>query len=328
MRISVIVPVFNGIQTLSGCLQALLGQSRPPDEIIVVDDGSTDHTAALAATFPVTVLRQANAGPAAARNYGAAMATGEILLFTDADCAPAADWVARLAAPFVDPTISGAKGAYRSRQQALVARFVQQEYLDRYDRMAGRPGIDFVDTYAAAYRRDVFLAAGGFDTTFPTASVEDQELSFRLAAQGHRLVYVPEAMVAHRHDRTAAEYARRKYWIGYWKALVTRRFPAKLAADSHTPQVLKLQLALALLGGTCLLAGGLGLIRRKRALSGGAGLWGLLLLSGFPFYQKIARRDARVLLVAPWLVFVRAWALASGFLVGNLTFFLRRDEVS
>jgi glycosyltransferase involved in cell wall biosynthesis len=314
--ISVIIPVRNGSRTLPACLQALQQQTRSPDEIIVVDDGSTDNTAAVAAQQQVTVISQAQAGPASARNYGAQMAQGDLLLFTDADCVPAADWVERLVGPFADPTVAGAKGEYRTRQRALVARFVQQEYQDRYDRMSTQVQIDFVDTYSAAYRRRIFLEAGGFDPTFPTASVEDQEFSFRLAARGDRLVYVPGAIVYHRHDRSLAEYATRKYWIGYWKALVTRRYPAKLARDSHTPQSLKLQLGLAMGGGLLLFGGAVS--GNKRLKAGGWLMWGTLLMSAVNLYQQIWRRDAPVLTIAPLLVFLRALALGCGFLLGNL----------
>jgi cellulose synthase/poly-beta-1,6-N-acetylglucosamine synthase-like glycosyltransferase len=225
-----------------------------------------------------------------------------------------------MAAPFADPTVVGAKGEYRTRQRELVARFVQQEYQDRYDRMARQGQIDFVDTYAAAYRRCVFLAAGGFDPVFPTASVEDQELSFRLAGQGHRLVFVPGALVYHQHDRTLGEYLRRKYWIGYWKALVMRRYPTKLARDSHTPQILKVQMGLAAVGALLLLGGQVRTLRSSALLLAGGLAWGGLLLSGGPFYLKIWRRDAPVLRVASWLIFARAWALGWGFLTGSLRF--------
>lgn len=323
--ISVIIPVYNGRHSLPACLYALQCQTRPPDEIIVIDDGSTDDTAAVAAEFDVIVLSQANAGPAAARNYGARVATGELLLFTDADCVPAADWIERMVAPFADPLVVGAKGEYRSHQRGLVARFVQQEYQDRYDRMVRQAQIDFVDTYSAAYRRQIFLKMGGFDTTFPTASVEDQEFSFRLAEQGYCLVYVPGAIVYHQHDRTLAEYVQRKYWIGYWKALVTRRYPAKLARDSHTPQSLKVQMGLAVLGAGLLVGGRI--IRRRPATKSGGLAWIILILSGLPFYMKLLRRDAGVLVVAPTLIFARAWALSWGFLRGNLKFLIvKRNE--
>jgi GT2 family glycosyltransferase len=314
--ISVIVPVYNGGQTLAACLRALQNQTHPPSEVIVVDDGSTDDSAVIAAQFGVTVLSQTKAGPAAARNLGAQVASGDILLFTDADCSPASNWVERMLEPFADPEVVGAKGEYRTCQSELVARFVQQEYQDRYDRMAGQSSVDFVDTYSAAYRRDVFRGTGGFDTTFPTASVEDQELSFRLAEQGYHLVYVPGAIVYHRHDRSLGEYARRKYRIGLWKALVMRRYPSKLMRDSHTPQMLKVQMGLAMLGLALLLGGSI--TGSVYALVGGGLAWCLLLLSGVMFYAKILHRDPLVLTVAPALLFVRAWTLGWGFLLGNL----------
>jgi glycosyltransferase involved in cell wall biosynthesis len=324
--ISVIIPAYNAAQTLPACLKALSAQTMPADqfEIIVVDDGSTDNTAGIARQAGVRVVSQPNAGAAAARNLGAHFARGDLLLFTDADCLPTPDWVAQMSAPFAaDPTLAGAKGVYRTRQPELTARFVQMEYQDKYDRMLGTERIDFVDTYSAAYRRDLFLQMGGFDTTFPGASVEDQEFSFRLAGAGYRLIFIPEAKVWHTHDRTLAEYARRKFFIGYWKSLVVQKHPTKLIRDSHTPQVLKLQMGLAAMGAGFL---GLGLLRRLRPLAAGGLLaWLALCLSGWPFYRKIIARDPGVLLIAPWLIFIRAWALALGFLLGHFRLRLVRQ---
>jgi cellulose synthase/poly-beta-1,6-N-acetylglucosamine synthase-like glycosyltransferase len=314
--ISVIVPAFNARETLGPCLRALHAQTHPADEIIVVDDGSTDGTAELARRYDVHVIRQANAGPAAARNAGARTASGDLLLFTDADCVPCPDWIARMVNPFADDSVAGAKGVYRSTQTELVSRFVQIEYEDRYDRMSKQDSIDFVDTYSAAYRRELFLESGGFDTTFPTASVEDQEFSFRLAEAGHRLVFVPDACVTHTHDRTVTEYIRRKFWIGYWKARVTRRYPSKLVRDSHTPQTLKVQLGLAATGSAFL---GLGtILRRSQWARWGLGCWAAFGLSTLPFVQKAWSKDQTVALGSPLLLFVRAWALGAGFFWGNL----------
>ena len=97
--ISVIVPVKDGAQTLPACLEALLrqdGQRFGVDyEIIVVDDGSRDESARIAAQMGLRVISQANAGPAAARNLGASLAGGQLLAFTDADCVPLPDWLRR-----------------------------------------------------------------------------------------------------------------------------------------------------------------------------------------------------------------------------------------
>jgi GT2 family glycosyltransferase len=199
---------------------------------------------------------------------------------------------------------------------------VQQEYQDKYDRMLKQATIDFIDTYSAAYRRITFLANGGFDLAYTTSSVEDQEFSFRLAAQGHRLVFVPDAIVYHRHDATPGEYARRKYYIGYWKALVLKRHPDKAVRDSHTPQVIKVQM---------------GLLAAALALSASAmfipnwmpialGLWLTLGLTMLPLLIKIARRDAPLLWIAPWLILMRAFSLGLGLAIGLIRFGLFREK--
>lgn len=331
MRCSVVVPVYNGAAVLPRCLDALARQTVPGHsfEIVVVDDGSTDDTAHLFEQWRKShshissrLIRQENAGPAAARNRGAEAAVGSLVFFTDADCAPEAHWIEKMLAAFEDENVAGAKGAYLSDQSGLVARFVQAEYEDRYDRMRGQAQIDFIDTYSAAYRRDVFLENDGFDPVFPTASVEDQEFSFRLADRGYRLVFVPDARVRHIHDETLAEYARRKYFIGYWKALVTRRYPQRLVRDSHTPQVLKAQIVLV--AGMMLLA----------PLSAAALWWPalriswLLLAAGIflfvatasPFLMKLAQRSLGLALAGPVILFVRALALGLGYLAGTLHF--------
>jgi glycosyltransferase involved in cell wall biosynthesis len=151
-QVSVVVPAYNAADTLSLCLSALARQDFPAEdyEVVVVDDGSTDATADVARRSGVRVFSQPNAGPAAARNHGAQEARGEFLLFTDADCAPVPGWVRALTAPFADPQVAGAKGAYLTQQRSIVPRFTQVEYEDRYDRMTAVESIDFVDTYSAA----------------------------------------------------------------------------------------------------------------------------------------------------------------------------------
>lgn len=337
--VSVIVPAYNAHATLPLCLAALSQQDYPPHrtEIIVIDDGSQDDTAAIAQAADVRVISQPNAGPAAARNAGAAVAQGELLLFTDADCAPVPGWISALVAPFADGRIAGAKGAYLTRQTGCVPRFTQLEYEDRYDRMAGAETIDFIDTYSAAYRRDVFQANGGFDAIFPTASVEDQEFSFRLAEKGYRLVFAPQAQVYHRHNPTLQAYIRRKFYIGYWKALLTRWHPGRLVRDSHTPQVLKVQMVLAAATAAGALAGalagiaaavgsaagaaaGLGSWIREAALLG-SGLAALaFMLTALPFLAKVRRKDRAVLPAAAGLLWVRAAALGAGFAAGTVRF--------
>ena len=314
--ISVIVPAYNAAETLGECLAALLDQSIPRGEyeVIVVDDGSTDATQEVVEQYGVHLLTQANQGPAAARNLGVSHAQGEILLFTDADCVPSRNWIEAMVAPFADPRIVGAKGVYRTRQRELVARFVQLEYEDKYDKMRVEPYIDFVDTYSAAYRKSVFQENGGFDPVFPQASGEDIDFSWRLSRKGHKMVFAPNAVVYHRHVASVLDYVRRKYYVGYWRVLMYRHHPGKMMSDSHTPQTLKLQVGLAGLLAPTLL----GAILWRELLWVSFAIIGVFVASILPFEFKAARKDLAVAMVAPGLLFLRAIALGVGFAVGLL----------
>jgi glycosyltransferase involved in cell wall biosynthesis len=318
--ISVIVPAYNAAATLGDCLNALLNQTMPREsyEILVVDDGSTDDTAVITQSMitqstNIQLLRlPQNRGAAAARNQGLAAAQGEIICFTDADCEPRPDWLEELTRPLLKPDITATKGIYATRQRQLVARFVQIEYEDRYDRMAGQPQIDFIDTYAAAYRRQPLQEVGGFDETI--AYVEDQELSFRLAAQGCVMLFCPTAVVSHHHSHTIARYARKKFWIGCWKARIISRFPDRAIKDSHTPQLLKVQMGLAAL--LLPLVGGTVFFPPTAVLLAAVLL--IFLLTTLPFCRKAWAKDKSVALAAPFLLLVRAFALGAGFVWGTI----------
>ncbi len=317
MRASVIVPAFNAEKTLERCLNALESQTfpRPDYEVIVVDDGSTDATANVVASFQraqrISIL---HSGAAAARNRGIALAHGEILLFTDADCEPQPDWIDKMLTAFADPNVMGAKGTYRTRERSKIARFVQLEYEEKYARMRGANRIDFVDTYSAAYRREVFVANGGFDESFPTASVEDQELSFRLSQRGYRLVFVPDAIVLHPHAASLNAYLRRKFLIGYWKVRVHTRHPTKVWRDSHTPPTLKLQVLFFL--------GALGSLVAVPFITWAWITWLAFVvafaMSMLPLTIFITRRDRTIALIAPAMILSRAVGLAFGLLAGIL----------
>ena len=309
---SVVVPVYNGADTLAACLAGLDCQTVPRGryEVIIVDDGSTDDSAAIAARSGARVIRRAHRGAGAARNAGIAAARGDLVLFTDADCVPAPDWIEQLVAKFADPATAGARGVYRTHQRGLIPRFVQLEYLDRYDRTLRQPSIDFVDTYAAAYRRDVLVAAGGFDEALMEA--EDMDLSYRLASRGYRMVFAPRAIVYHRHPGTLLGYLRRKALYGYWRVPIYARYPSKMGGDSHTPVVLRWQMGLVAamvgLAPIAILEAGLWWVW--------AGLAGAFCVSTLPFCIKALRRDAPVTPVVLPFLWARALAIGAGLALG------------
>jgi lipopolysaccharide/colanic/teichoic acid biosynthesis glycosyltransferase/GT2 family glycosyltransferase len=315
-KVSVIVPVKDMAESLEACLEALLHQKfviyNQEYEVIVVDDGSGDSSAEVAKRAGVRVHQQENMGPAAARNAGARLAGGPILAFTDADCVPDEQWVANIIQAFSNPEVVGIKGTYRTQQKEVVARFVQQEYAYKYARMAHLDRIDFIDTYSAAYRKDIFLQNNGFDERFPKSSVEDQEFSFRLAVKGYRLEFHPELVVWHVHDKSIREYFQRKYKIGYWKTELLRSLPQKTLSDSHTPASQRWQIFLA---GLIIVLVGLGM-----AWSPGFCLllvsFLLFIGSGLPLMFWIAKSEPGIVWAVPGLLLVRAYAQGFGLIVG------------
>ncbi|MGH7837111.1 MAG: glycosyltransferase [Candidatus Binataceae bacterium] len=319
--VSVIVPTYNRAGTIGRCLTALRAQDfGRPFEIVVVNDGSTDSTLEVLAGFPeVRVLTQANAGPAVARNHGVRAATGEIVLFTDDDCEPFPNWLTEMLKPFDDPAVVGTKGVYRSRQRELVARFVQIEYEDRYRLMARQPTIDFIDTYSAAFRRARFLELGGYDTAFPVACCEDSELSYRMSARGWKMIFAPSAIVWHQHPASLANYLRRKFKFAVWRVLAVKKNPAKALKDSHTPQLMKLQMLLApALAGAVLCDLRLGWSVVPSSLL----VVTLFLLSAAPFALRALSKDLGAGMASPLILAARAGTQLAGVIAGSYKAFL------
>jgi GT2 family glycosyltransferase len=325
--VSVIIPTFNGSKRLPQCLKALAAQDFSGKiEVVVVDDGSTDGTNQLVENeFPnVLLMTQQNQGPAVARNKGARKAQGDIILFTDDDCVPESNWITQMVLPFTkDNKIVGVKGAYKTRQKPIVARFVQLEYEDKYRKLARhRDNIDFIDTYSAGYQRSVFVESGGYDTQFRVACAEDVELSYRLSNAGLKMVFNPDAIVFHTHPDRLRAYIAKKYKFAYWRVLAYRKNPEKVIGDSHTPQMMKFQamlpplLILSLLVET--LSGG------KYYFTGGAVV--VLLATTAPFVLRNITRDPAAAILSPLFLVCRAFSQAVGIIRGALSFLLIRAE--
>jgi len=220
-RFAVIVPAWNAAATLAHALDSVLAQTCPAHEIIVVDDGSQDGTAAVAAGYGerVRLIRQANRGVSAARNAGAAAATAEWLCFLDAD-----DWYypERLAAhaAFIrderpldfltgDFDYVDAEGAHlcRSMESTPAGRILLADARDGRAVMEGEILGDFIaahfgDTHTLTVPRATFLALGGYPAGF--AVCEDVNFLIRLCARSRRVGVVCAPLAAYRiHAQSA-----------------------------------------------------------------------------------------------------------------------------
>jgi glycosyltransferase involved in cell wall biosynthesis len=214
--ISIIVPSRDRPERLARCLAALEGQrASDPVEIVVVDDGSA-HPAALegiAERPAVRLLRQVQAGPAAARNSGARAARGTYLCFTDDDCEPHPDWVERLTAPLragavavAGLTVNGSPDNAFSEASQLIAAALATPARN------GR-GLSFAPSNNLGCRADVLVLIP-FDEGFPDAAGEDRDWCARLIAAGHSLVSEPEAVVVHRQQLRFGDFWRQQVRYG------------------------------------------------------------------------------------------------------------------
>ncbi|WP_230394140.1 glycosyltransferase 87 family protein [Plantactinospora alkalitolerans] len=183
VRVSVVIPNYNKEKTLRACLTAVYAQTLPPAEVIVVDDASTDRSRQIAAGFPCTLLAfPANRGVSAARNAGAARATGEVLFFVDSDIALAPDALAAAVGALREhPRCGVVQGIYDLHP--LFADGPVESYKTLFEHYWRRRAVGVTSSTMfalTAVPRPVFDAVGGFDERLRDA--EDVEFGTRLPA--------------------------------------------------------------------------------------------------------------------------------------------------
>jgi glycosyltransferase involved in cell wall biosynthesis len=228
MKISVVIPVYNGAATLDACLRSLEHQTLATGsyEIIVVDDGSTDDAAWIAQTAGVRLVSQHHAGAPAARNAGILAARGEWVAFTNSDCVCARTWLASLlaAAERTSGAIGAAGKTIGYRSQTPAARFV--DLMGALDpvRSLAHPRFPFAPTSNVLYRREYLLAVRGFDTRYATYDACDLHTRL-LRAFGGAFAYEPRAVVMHNDRSTWREYFRQQFFkgVGYAQFMLAHR---------------------------------------------------------------------------------------------------------
>lgn len=190
--VSIVVANYNYARYLGEALESALAQTHRQVEVIVVDDGSTDDSLAVAGRYPVRILAEEHFGVGAARNRGAVAASGVFLMFLDADD--------RLEPTYVEACLAALQAAPFSVAYAYTAMqsFGLEERLfpsQPFDPKALLQG-NYIHA-SALIRSEVFKAAGGFDPTW-ALGYEDYELWVRLFADGFHGVLVPEPLLLHR----------------------------------------------------------------------------------------------------------------------------------
>jgi glycosyltransferase involved in cell wall biosynthesis len=227
--VSVIVAARNEAKTLPRCLASLAALDYPDFEVIVVDDGSRDDTRRVAEHAGVRVADGGGRGASAARNAGAAIASGDVLAFTDADCEVPPHWLRALVPAIAPPDVVSAGGPQHhvfpedAREgRSLRAFFACAAVVSDYTRHGGAPrAVSHNASCNSAYDRAAFLSAGGF--TLDLWPGEDVDLDRRLTLAGHRHWFVPDAVVRHLRPSGAAWFRRMMRRYGRGQGCLVRR---------------------------------------------------------------------------------------------------------
>ncbi|MSN26471.1 MAG: mycofactocin system glycosyltransferase [Geobacter sp.] len=251
-QVSVVIPVKDRADELKRCLASLADLSYPRHkiQIIVVDDGSSDDSPLVALEFGALVVPSGGTGrgPAAARNVGAAKATGDILAFIDSDCSASVGWLDDLIPAFNDPAMAAVGGQ--------VDGMCTESTVDRYEAVmsslsignrerVGNSGNDtfYLPSCNLMVRRSAFKSSGGFKDEMHVG--EDVDLTWRLRDSGWSICYLPAGNVLHEHRSSIRSFMSRRFDYGTSEGMLQLLHPQR-RKQMVIPPLLALVLALSL----------------------------------------------------------------------------------
>lgn len=303
--ISVIIPAYNAGDTLVRCLRGVLAQEDEDYEVIVVDDGSNDATAAICGQFNVLHIRnEERVGPAISRNRGADAARGAFLAFTDADCVPPPHWLSSVRSWLeVAPVVCG---TYRPAPwQNALGRFANLDWSLYWFRFIPAE-TDSFSMGNVAFHRDVYFDRDRLEEHFfhRVAAAEDTVVAMTIA-EHHRILSTEQLWVLHMHRERLLDYARKHVTTGYSRTLLSLAFPQRKVFAARD---IRLSFVFSQLSSTLFLI--LSLLAVAAGLMSGTIAW--IALGIFSFLQlsslvAIARTEPRPLFLsmAFGLFFVR-----------------------
>lgn len=225
--VSVLIPCYNQAKHIRNVVKAALDQTCPPEEIIVVDDASTDQSVDILRTLPIQLIcHERNQGPAAARNTGLQAASGDIVLYIDADAYPDHHLIEVIQQAYLVPSKHSVAGV-GGRGIECTIESVYDRWRTHHARQdfGSRPrdNVPYLFGLCASFRREILLSVGGFDLFFPINAGEDLDLGYRLKRGGYRLHYDPNAVVYHQHVDTEEKLKQVQYNWYFWSYLAKKR---------------------------------------------------------------------------------------------------------
>lgn len=248
-KVSVIIPMYNASGCIESCLSAVSKQTAGDLEVLLIDDCSTDDTVQKAQKYPFKMIRtEKRVSPAKVRNYGAKNASGDILVFVDADVMLKPDSVEKIVGAISGPGTDSVFGMYEEAtpQAGFFSQFQNLFIVYRYERLPR--STDITCSFFFAIKKSVFEAIGGYNEEM--SYYEDIDLGKRLAREGYHCKFDPNLKVAHLkhydHLGLIKDYIKKSAEVGLY---IKREGFSRKVKDNAWP----LSIKIAALSGLCLL---------------------------------------------------------------------------
>jgi GT2 family glycosyltransferase len=226
-RISVAVCTHNGARTLRNCLEGLKRLEYPNHELIVVDDGSTDETAAIAQNYPVRLIQTDHCGLSSARNTAILAADGEIIAYTDDDASPDPHWLHYLAWTYLHTDYAAVGGPnIPPPEDGPISECVSNAPGEPVHVLITDHEAEHIPGCNCSFRKDRLMAVGGFDPQFRTAG-DDVDVCWRLLECGFKIGFQPGAMVWHHRRNSLRSFWTQQRGYGRAEALLEAKWPSK-----------------------------------------------------------------------------------------------------
>lgn len=227
-KVSIVIPAYNEGNNIRVCVNSLKVQNFPKDdyEIVVVDNNSTDNTLELIKNLNITYTVEYKKGPAAAKNAGIKMATGNIIAFVDGDCVADRNWLKEIVTGFKDSNtgcVAGEIMAMERENMSLLEQFlIKKGHLSQKQHME-HSFLPFAATANAAYRKEVFDKIGFFDEDLFVG--EDADLSWRMQLfTRYKLIYIPNAIIFHPYESSPKGLFRQKRRHAYGSVMLYKKY--------------------------------------------------------------------------------------------------------
>ena len=323
MKISIIIPVYNSSLTLKECLEAIFNSNFKNFEVIVISDNSTDNSVGIAKQYQCKIIElPENKGPAFARNEGAKISEGDILLFVDSDVIIKKDALNYLSEKFLQNEIDAIQGIYSHEPtyKSIITQY-QMSYNCYYIWPENKKYASTLSTCCFAIRKKIFLNLKGFNVNFKRPSAEDEEFGYFLIDKGYKILILRELNVEHRVNYNLKHFIKKKFYgyIDVMKEYLRNKTYVKKIKQTNYAKVLA---GIVILGLIILTAIGTIIFLNKTILSIFLilNIAFLLLHAGFMKFVGRAKGLAKAFEVMA-VCYIDTFLMLVGLLYGSLSYF-------